>query len=583
MARVDGGELLLRVLARAGVREIFTLHGGHLDAIYQAARDRDFRFIDTRHEQAAGHAADGWARTTGRPGVAIVTAGPGLTDCVTAIANAYLDCVPTLFLAGAAPLRDAETLPLQGGLDQLAMVAPITKWAHRVTHTERIPDLTAQALRIATTGRPGPVFLELPIDVLFARVEESKAPVPQQVAPESRPAPAPAAVERAIAWLAEAERPAILAGGGAWFSQCGAELLAFAERTRIPVFSNAKAHGLVPAGHPLCGRSFGALGGAAHAAGAPADVILILGARLGLFTGGRGGGLLPPGARVIQVDVAGEEIGRNREIQLGIVADCREALRALGAAAASRRWPDRSAWLAAVHTARDAHRRLFAQALVNEKAPIHPYRLAHAIAEALPEDAIVCADGGETASWMDMVAQTRGGGRWLSHGYLGCLGTGMPFAIAAQVAHPEQRVLCIVGDGSVGLNFAEFDTMVRHRLPIVTVVNNDQQWGMSAHGQDLIYGPGRRMVTQLSPTRYDLAAAGFGCHAEHVVEPAELGPALRRALDSGLPACVNVMTDPSVIAPVTLAMVGGPRPERESATKAAQQKIQIPYYEDLDQ
>jgi len=144
-------------------------------------------------------------------------------------------------------------------------------------------------------------------------------------------------------------------------------------------------------------------------------------------------------------------------------------------------------------------------------------------------------------------------------------------------------VLCIVGDGSVGLNFAEFDTMVRHRLPIVTVVNNDQQWGMSAHGQDLIYGPGRRMVTQLSPTRYDLAAAGFGCHAEHVVEPAELGPALRRALDSGLPACVNVMTDPSVIAPVTLAMVGGPRPERESATKAAQQKIQIPYYEDLDQ
>jgi acetolactate synthase-1/2/3 large subunit len=338
MAKVDGGELLLRALERANIHTIFTLHGGHLDAIYQAARERDVRFVDTRHEQAAGHAADGWARTTGQPGVAIVTAGPGLTDCVTAIANAYLDCVPTLFLAGAAPLRDAETLPLQGGIDQLAMVAPVTKWAHRVTHTERIPDLTAQALRIATTGRPGPVFLELPIDVLFARVEESRAVLPERVAPEMRPAPAPAAVERAIGWLAEAERPAILAGGGAWFSQCGVELLAFAERTGIPVFSNGKAHGLVPAGHPLCGRGFGTLGGAAQVAGASADAILILGARLGLFTGGRGGGFLPASARVIQVDVAGEEIGRNRDIQLGIVADCREALRALDAAASARRW-----------------------------------------------------------------------------------------------------------------------------------------------------------------------------------------------------------------------------------------------------
>jgi acetolactate synthase-1/2/3 large subunit len=185
--------------------------------------------------------------------------------------------------------------------------------------------------------------------------------------------------------------------------------------------------------------------------------------------------MLPPDARVIQVDVAGEEIGRNRDIQLGIVADCRETLRALDATAAVRPWPERTAWLEAVRAARHAHRQLFAQAVASEKPPIHPYRLSHEIAGVLPNDAIVCADGGETASWMDMVAEHRAGGRWLSHGYLGCLGTGMPFAIAAQVAHPDQRVLCIVGDGSVGLNFAEFDTMVRHRLPIVTVVNNDQQ------------------------------------------------------------------------------------------------------------
>jgi acetolactate synthase-1/2/3 large subunit len=179
---------------------------------------------------------------------------------------------------------------------------------------------------------------------------------------------------------------------------------------------------------------------------------------------------------------------------------------------------------------------------------------------------------------MEMVAEVYSGGSWLSHGYLGCLGTGMPFAIAAQVAHPERRVVCIVGDGSVGLNFSEFDTMVRHGLPIVTVVNNDQLWGMSAHGQDLIYGKNRRVVTELGDTRYEAAAAGFGCHAEHVVEPQDLVPALERALASGRPACVNVMTDPAVISPVTVAMVGGGAPAPEQGGG----KIQIPYYDDLE-
>ena len=235
MAQIDGGEMLLRVFERAGIDTIFTLHGGHLDAIFQASIGRELRLIDTRHEQAAGHAADGWARTTGRPGVAIVTAGPGFTDCITAIANAYLDCIPTLFIAGAAPLREAETLPLQGGLDQVAMVTPITKWAHRVTHTERIPDLTAQALRIATSGRPGPVFLELPIDVLFSRVDESRVTFPSKILPDSAPAPSPEAVERAVELLHAAERPAIMVGGGAWFSGAEPDLLAFAERTGIPV------------------------------------------------------------------------------------------------------------------------------------------------------------------------------------------------------------------------------------------------------------------------------------------------------------------------------------------------------------
>lgn len=579
----NGGELLIRTLERAGIDTIFTLHGGHLDAIFQAALDRGFRLVDTRHEQAAGHAADGWARTTGQTGVAIVTAGPGFTDCVTAVANAYLDCIPTLFIAGAAPLRDAETLPLQGGIDQVAMVAPITKWSHQVTHTHRIPELVSQALRTARSGRPGPVFLEIPIDVLFAPIDDALALIPDPALPA--PArPAPESVATAIAWLRAAERPVILAGGGAWFSGAEAELVAFAEQAGIPVLMNAKARGMVPASHPLCGGGFTNLAMAGMAGIGVPDVVLLLGTRIGLFTGGRSGMVIPHTAKVIQVDVAPEEIGRNRDIELGIAADCREALLAFAEAGAGAPWPDRSSWQQAIAGVSKAHALMFADALSATDGPIHPYRLMAEIARVLPAGAVITADGGETATWMDMVAEVSGGGHWMTHGYLGCLGTGMPFAIASQVAHPDRAVLCVVGDGSVGLNFAEFDTMVRHGLPIVVVVNNDQQWGMSAHGQDLIYGHDRRVVTDLSPTRYEQAAAGFGCHAEHVTEIAGIGPAIERAFASGKPACVNVMTDPAIISPVTMSMVGAlaGSPAANGNGDGARDKVTIPYYDDLE-
>ena len=572
MARIDGGEMVVRVLAASGVRKVFTLHGGHLDAIYQAAGDR-LDFIDTRHEQAAGHAADGWARTTGELGVAVVTAGPGVTDVVTAVANAYLDCIPTLFIGGSAPLREAETLPLQGGLDQVALMEPITKWSHRITHTHRIPDLVAQAIRTATSGRPGPVFLEIPIDVLFAQADEEKAYFPARVRPAAAPAPAPAVVDRVLEWVERAERPVILAGGGVWFSGGAGELVAFAERTGVPVLTNGKAHGTMPAGHPLCGGGFGTL---TALRGTPPDLALILGARLGLFTGG--GRMLAVTPRVIQVDIEGAEIGRNRDIDLGIAADCRETLRAFDAAAAGRTAPDRGSWLETVHTARALPRQMFAPAAGRREPPIHPLRLAEEVVRAAGPEAVVIADGGETATWVDFAAEVQAGGRWLSHGYLGCLGTGLPFAIAAKTAHPERPVVCVIGDGSVGLNFAEFDTMVRHRLAIVVVVNNDHQWGMSAHGQDLLYGKGRRVATELQPTRYDLAAAGFGCHGEHVEHADQLPAALERALSSGKPACVNVLTDPAVVSPVTMAMVGGGAQPESAASK---ERVQTPYYGDV--
>jgi acetolactate synthase-1/2/3 large subunit len=557
VGRLDGGELLIRMLEHAGIREFFTLHGGHLDSILMAAQAHGFRITDTRHEQAAVQAADGWARTTGRPGVVIVTAGPGVADAVSGVVNAYVDAIPVLLIGGASPLSEDERLPLAGGYDQLALMAPVTKWAHRVPQIDRIPDLVGQALRIATTGRPGPVYLEIPIDVAFSQMDEERVFFPKQIRPEAAPAPPADAVETVIDWLQAAERPVIVAGGGAWFSGAASDLVAFAECARIPVFSSGRAHGLVPADHPLCGRSAMNLAILDRSNPGETDLVLVLGARLGLFTGGKGSRMIPRAARLIQVDIAGEEIGRNRDVDLGIAADCRETLRLLLAAARDRHWPERPDWISAIRRASEAHRVVFAEALAAEKAPIHPYRLADAIVRTADRDAIVIADGGETSAWMEMVAQVQKGGYWLSHGYLAHLGTGMPFAMAARLAHPDQQVVCVVGDGSVGLNFAEFDTMVRHQLPVVVVINNDQQWGMSAHGQDLIYGQGRRVATDLAPTRYDLAAAGFGCHGEHVVDPGDLVPALERALASGKPACVNVMTDPSVISPVTMALVGG--------------------------
>ena len=557
MGTKNGGEILIEMLERAGVRQFFTLHGGHLDSIYMAAHARDFCITDMRHEQAAVQAADGWARTTGLPGIAIVTAGPGVANGVSGIVNAYVDAIPMLVIGGADPSDQDERLTLAGGYDQVALMAPVTKWSHRIPKIERVADQVAQALRIATTGRPGPVFLEIPIDVAFAKMDEEAIVWPTQIRPEARPAPTANAVETAIEWLRKSERPAILLGSGAWFSDLGSHLLDFAECAQIPVFSNSRAHGLIPADHPLCGRNIMNLALLDRASIGGPDVVLVLGARLGLFTGGSGDRMLPEDARIIQVDIEPEEIGRNRDVALGIHADCGEAVRALSTAARGRSWPDRAAWVTAAHGAGEMLRGLFASSLNEPKAPIHPYVLADAIVQAAGREAVVVAEGGGTSSWMEMAAQVYEGGDWVSHGYLAQLGTGMPFAIAAKLAHPDKRVICVVGDGAVGFNFAEFDTMLRHGLPVVVVVNNDQQWGMSAHGQDLIYGEGKRVVTDLGATRYDLAAIGFGCHGEHVVEPGDLLPALERAFASGKPACLNIMTDPSVISPVTLALIGG--------------------------
>ncbi len=549
---ITGGTALARVLKQIGVRNIFGLHGGHIDPIFQGCYDEEIRIVDTRHEQAAGHMADAWARLTGQPGVAVVTAGPGVTDIVTAVANAHLDCVPMVVIGGRYPQGEEETMPLQE-LHGVPLMQSITKWSRVVSEPARIPEYVALAFHHARSGRPGPVFLEIPADVLAAKMEPDSLRWP--AAPEdqpSRPCPSEEAVESVLNMITRAERPLIMAGRGVWFAGATGELRDFAEVTATPVIANGMTRGAVPEGSPLgLGGFLGA--GRALAMGAQPDLVLMLGARFGMFTGGRQS-IVPASARVIQIDVEAEELGRGGRVDVGVVADCREALRALAAAARQRQWPDRSQWLQAAGGAAGVARTMIAQSPGGPSDCIHPYKVASEVSAMIEDKGVLCVDGGDTFVWGELALKAQRPGRYLGHGYLGCLGIGLPFALAAKLAHPDEPVILLTGDGSLGLNFTEFDTAMRHDLPIVVVVNNDQAWGMCKHEQMVSLGADRVIGTELAPTRYEKAAEAFGVYAEFVEDADGIRPAIERAIASGRPACVNIMTDPNAISPAQAAM-----------------------------
>lgn len=573
-----GGDLLAAALASLGVTEVFTLHGGHLDSFLVACADAGIRLTDTRHEASAGHAADGYARARGGAlGVCVTTAGPGFTNSLTAITNAFVDGVPVLFISGSPPLREAETNPLQGGFDQVAMAAPVTKWSHRVTHTERIPDLVRQGARTALSGRPGPVFLEFPIDVMFApapRLEQIETRRPgSHVAEPSRPAPTPAELGEALRMLAEAERPVIIAGAGSVLSPAAEALDQFAAASGVPVVTNSKAHGVLAPDHPqYCGPA-GVLAAAGLTTGKAPDLVILLGARMGMFTGGRGGAIIPHAAKVIQIDIEGAEIGRIRQVELPIAADASSAMAALLSGVHDQSWPDWSGWTATLRGLNAQRGEVFRSAPpMTASGFLHPYHAVGAVFEALSPDTIVIADGGEAGAWVAEHAQPRGPGAFMTCGYLGCLGVAPGFAIGAARARPGLPVVSFTGDGALGLNVQEFDTMVRHQLPILTVVLNNSCWGMSQSGQDLVFGRNRRAAVALRHTDYDKVAAGFGAYGERIQDIGQIKDAVRRAQASGLPACLNLITDPELPHPVTAVLVGD---------ISGESSIPIPYYDNI--
>lgn len=577
MAVVDGGELLVRTLVNAGVEQLFVLSGGHLDPIFMAAADHGLKIVDTRHEAAATHMADGYARATGKLGVAMITAGPGVTNGMTGVANAFVDSSPILVIGGRFPLRDEDRLALQS-LDQIPLMQPITKFARTILHTDRIPELTSMAIRHALTGRPGPAFLDIPLDILFTPVEEGEVARFQNHVPEGRPAPNTASVDRALDALARAERPVIFAGGGVRFSDARDELRQFVERAQIPVFASSKARGCVSERTPLGYGGFGlpASRGVQQAAGGPPDVVMLLGARVGMFTGSSGGGrsMIPDDATMIQVDILPEEIGRNRDVEIGLIGDVAETLKLMNERSKELVFKQRAGWIGVLEQAREAFREIHSSLMFREERPIHQARLCREIAAFLGDEDILVADGGDTANWMAEQAIVSEDGKFLSHGYLGCLGIGMPFGIAAKAAFPDKRVLVLVGDGGVGFNFAEFESMIRQDLPIVVVVNNDEGWGMIRHDQQKRYA--KTVGTELGRVHYEKAAEGFGVHAEFVEDADEIRPALERAFASGKAACINVMTDPTQPhAPPSRGKFTDKAPE---AAPQVGDEVALPYY-----
>ena len=562
---IDGGRLAAKTLKEAGVEAVFALHGGHLDTFLTGCKAEGIRLVDCRHEAAAVNAADGYSRVTGKIGVAAVTSGPGLTNAIAGITNSAADRTPVLVITSSSPIREMETGELQGGLDLIAMLHPTTKFAHKVLATERVPDIVGLGIRKALTAPCGPAVVDIPIDIAFTPVDEASLPKPGAPIAAAQPMPSPSVIETTADIIASAERPILVVGEGMDPTEgARSALKVFAERTGIPVFNGSLAFTCLPGNDPQNG---GALSFVPLIDEAP-DLVILAGAKQGMFVGGRGGGLIPPDAKIVQIDPDGAEIGRLFPVDQPLVGNCASTLDAL---ARAKNWQAPAEWCAKAIRVRNTPDALYPDAGM-EADGIHPYRAAKEIMNSLPPETILINDGGECAAWTNWAIGDTSFLGSLNLGYQGHLGVGQGYAMGAQIAHPDKRVVQVAGDGAIGFHIQEWDTMVRHGLPIVTIIFNNAAWGMSIHGQQAVFGEDRDVITKLPHSRYDKIAEGFEAHGELVENLDDLGPALRRAFESGKTAVVNIRISASVVHPVTTALLGD---------LSAENEIVVPYYKNI--
>jgi acetolactate synthase-1/2/3 large subunit len=561
MDDIIGGKLAADALVERGVDYIFSLSGGHITPIYQFLENLPVTIFDVRHEQAAVFMAEAWARINRKPAVAMVTAGPGFTNALTGIANIRLSNAPVILIAGCVGLDSVEKLDLQD-MTQLPVIAPMVKKAFVCPMAERIPEYVDMAFRAAMSGRPGPVYLELPCNILnnkvnMAAVKKIRTTVVSKPVDREN-------THTVVDLLKAARKPIIIGGSGLWYADAEPELVELVEKIGVPVYTGGAGRGVIPDTHPLCFESSLAIRpGSAMGVLMTTDLVLFLGSRLSLFY--IFGDIFPTTAKVVQVDIAPEEIGRNRTIDLGIVSDVKAFLRELNGEIDALKLGDTlkkryRPWVDAVRTAHAAGKQEAKDQWESEALPIHPMRLAKEVNDFMDrEDDIVVADGGDTSIWMGMTRTIVKGGTYLDSGLYGCLGVGIPYANAAKLRYPDRRVLLITGDGSVGFNFMEFHTAIRKKLPIVVVIANDQSWGMIAHSQQLRLGHPIPNGTELGWVDYHKMVEVLGGFGICVERPDDIRPALKAAFASGKTACINVQVDSSVISPgsVALANLGG--------------------------
>jgi thiamine pyrophosphate-dependent acetolactate synthase large subunit-like protein len=530
MTTLTGSDLLARALTGQGTDTLFFIMGGPMVETESALIKLGVRAIDTRHEQAAALMAHAYSRLTRRPGVCMGCSGPGTTNLVTGVANAFVDAAPLVAIGGSSP-RVFLGMDAFQEIDQVGVMRPITKWADRVLDARRIPELVATAFRQATTGRPGPVYLDLPGDILGEKVDEASVSFPPALRPAPRLHGDPAAIREAVALLARAERPLIFGGSGVWWSDAAAAFQRLVDITGIPFYTTPISRGLVPEDHGL------AFLNARVKAFAEADVLLVVGSRFNYVIQFGRAPRFADDLRVIHVDINPTELGHNRTADVPIAGDARAVLQQLAQEAGRidsaryRPWVEK---LRAIDADKQAE---MERAMSTDQVPIHPLRLCREVRDFLRRDAILTVDGQEILNYGRQSIPTFAPGHRLNSGPFGCMGVGLPFAVGAKVARPDAQVVALHGDGSYGINAMEIDTAVRHRIPVIVVISNNGGWTADPQGTK----PGRN----LGFTRYDRVAQDLGAHGEFVDKPHEIRGALERAQASGKPAVVNVITDPA--------------------------------------
>jgi acetolactate synthase-1/2/3 large subunit len=528
---MHGGRIVARALKKEGVTHVFTLCGGHIQNIYDGCLDEGIRVVDVRHEQTAGHAADGWARVTGTAGVALVTAGPGVTDVVTALANAQRAGVPMIVIGGAGPVAYRYMGSLQD-MDHVELMRPITKWSATVTETRRLEEMVASAFRIAMTGVPGPVFLEVPLDVLMNYATDDQIVRATKYRTDHTPGPSPRAIEEAAALIDGAERPMLICGSQLRWSRDKGALERFLARRPMPTFLNGMARGALAPDHPcFMSRS-------RRMALANADVVLVLGTPFDFRLDYGREGTWAKGCKVIQVDLNPAEIGRNRAVEVGIPADSGLALAALEQAVAKREGGD---WLARIRADEEVRQaKMKAEIASGATSPPNPLWVCNELAKYVEEDSIVIGDGGDFVATAAYTLPIRWPGLWMDPGPLGTLGVGPGYAMAAKLARPQSRVILVYGDGSFGLHGLEFEAMARQGIKVVGVIGNDAAWTQILRGQREMFGPERTPATKLAYTRYDLVAEAVGAKGFWAETPEQVQHALAAAFECPEPALVNV-------------------------------------------